>query len=274
MYFLRAVFRFRFIACIQRQTFSGRFVFLHLGTLPRSDFPGSHGAKKHYRQALFWARARQNFWCDFLQGKKVELFSLARFWRRKQKNLSLTLRAREKIWSRLVGKSNINRKRLLTFLNGAISWHNFCNMEQDSQTPRQKAVNTFCFLLPWKKKNFHVLEQSKQNIEMGIVKKTMNREYRNGRFLFEVFLLRYHEGVAIMDVILHYDQARPFRVSYFLSVRRNNLFPLYGFFKNFIWMSCFYHLSSLRCFSFRCLFAHWRPQRIPLLVLVVFPLPL
>ena len=124
------------------------------------------------------------------------------------------------------------------------------------------------------KKNFHVLEQSKQNIEMGIVKKTMNREYRNGRFLFEVFLLRYHEGVAIMDVILHYDQARPFRVSYFLSVRRNNLFPLYGFFKNFIWMSCFYHLSSLRCFSFRCLFAHWRPQRIPLLVLVVFPLPL
>ena len=43
------------------------------------------------------------------------------------------------------------------------------------------------------KKNFHVLEQSKQNIEMGIVKKTMNREYRNGRFLFEVFLLRYHE---------------------------------------------------------------------------------
>ena len=172
-----------------------RFVFLHLDTLPRSDFPGSHGAKKHYRLALFWARARQNFWCDFLQGKKVELFSLARFWRGKQKNLSLTLRAREKIWSRLVGKSNINRKRLLTFLNGAISWHNFCNMEQDSQTPRQKAVNTFCFLLPWKKKNCHVLEQSRQNIEMGIVKKTMNREYRNGRFLFEVFLLRYHEGL-------------------------------------------------------------------------------
>ena len=51
-----------------------RFVFLHLDTLPRSDFPGSHGAKKHYRLALFWARARQNFWCDFLQGKKVELF--------------------------------------------------------------------------------------------------------------------------------------------------------------------------------------------------------
>ena len=72
-----------------------------------------------------------------------------------------------------------------------------------------------------------------------------------------------------MDVILHYDQARPFRVSYFLSVRRNNLFPLYGFFKNFIWMSCFYHLSSLRCFSFRCLFAHWRPQRIPLLSLSI-----
>ena len=112
-----------------------RFVFLHLDTLPRSDFPGSHGAKKHYRLALFWARARQNFWCDFLQGKKVELFSLARFWRRKQKNLSLTLRAREKIWSRLVGKSNINRKRLLTFLNGAISHP---RRPRSSQSGREK----------------------------------------------------------------------------------------------------------------------------------------
>ena len=112
-----------------------RFVFLHLDTLPRSDFPGSHGAKKHYRLALFWARARQNFWCDFLQGKKVELFSLTRFWRRKQKNLSLTLRAREKIWSRLVGKSNINRKRLLTFLNGAISHP---RRPRSSQSGREK----------------------------------------------------------------------------------------------------------------------------------------
>ena len=45
LYFLRAVFRFRFVACIQIQSFSGRFIFLHLSTLPRSDFPGSHGAK-------------------------------------------------------------------------------------------------------------------------------------------------------------------------------------------------------------------------------------
>ena len=135
VYFLRAVFRFLFIACIQIKRFRGRFIFPHLSNLPRSDFPGSHWAKTHYRLALFWARARQNLWCDFLQGKKVELFSLARFWRRKQKNLSLTLRACEKIWSRLVGKSNINRKRLLTFLNGAIShpWR-----PRSSQSGREK----------------------------------------------------------------------------------------------------------------------------------------
>ena len=29
------------------KSFSGRFIFLHLRTSPRSDFPGSHGAKKH-----------------------------------------------------------------------------------------------------------------------------------------------------------------------------------------------------------------------------------
>ena len=39
VYFLRAVFRFRFIACIQIQSFGGRFIFLHLSTLPKSDFP-------------------------------------------------------------------------------------------------------------------------------------------------------------------------------------------------------------------------------------------
>ena len=60
LYFLRAVFRCRFISCIQIQSFSGRFIFLHLSTLQRSDFPGSHGAKKHY--LLFWARALESFW--------------------------------------------------------------------------------------------------------------------------------------------------------------------------------------------------------------------
>ena len=48
MYFLRAVFRFLFIACIQIKRFSERFIFPHLSNLPRSDFPGSHGAKTHY----------------------------------------------------------------------------------------------------------------------------------------------------------------------------------------------------------------------------------
>ena len=58
------------MACIQIQSsYSGRFIFLHLSTLPRPDFPGSHGAKKHYRLVLFWARALQSFYfCAFLHG--------------------------------------------------------------------------------------------------------------------------------------------------------------------------------------------------------------
>ena len=45
--------------CIQIQSFSGHFNFLHLSTLPRSDFPGSQGAKKHHRLVLFrWAGAK------------------------------------------------------------------------------------------------------------------------------------------------------------------------------------------------------------------------
>ena len=45
--------------CIQIQSFSGHFNFLHLSTLPRSDFPGSQGAKQRYRLVLFrWVRAK------------------------------------------------------------------------------------------------------------------------------------------------------------------------------------------------------------------------
>ena len=52
----QAVFRFRFIACIQIQRFSGRFIFLHLSTLPRWDFLGSHGAK-NITDLLYFERA-------------------------------------------------------------------------------------------------------------------------------------------------------------------------------------------------------------------------
>ena len=55
--FLQAVFRFRFIASNKIQSFSGRFIFLRLSTLPRSDFPGSLRAKKHYRVVFFFERA-------------------------------------------------------------------------------------------------------------------------------------------------------------------------------------------------------------------------
>ena len=43
------------------QSFLGRFIFLYLSTLPRPDFPGSHGVGKHYLLVLFWARALQSF---------------------------------------------------------------------------------------------------------------------------------------------------------------------------------------------------------------------
>ena len=53
---------FSVIACIQRQSCSGRFIFLHLSTLLRSDLPGSHVAKK---LVLFWVRALQSFFFTF-----------------------------------------------------------------------------------------------------------------------------------------------------------------------------------------------------------------
>ena len=57
---------FSVIACIQRQSCSGRFIFLHLSTLLRSDLPGSHVAKK---LVLFWVRAVQSFFfCVFFHG--------------------------------------------------------------------------------------------------------------------------------------------------------------------------------------------------------------
>ena len=73
--FLRAVFRFRFIACNQIQTSSERFIFLRLSTLPRSDFSGCHGAKKHHRLVLFWARALQKF--NFLMFSFIAYGNLA-----------------------------------------------------------------------------------------------------------------------------------------------------------------------------------------------------
>ena len=49
------------LTCIQIQSFGGRFIFLHLSSLPSSDFSGSHVAKKDYRLVLFGARALQSF---------------------------------------------------------------------------------------------------------------------------------------------------------------------------------------------------------------------
>ena len=53
VYFCGLYFHFCFIACTQIQSFSVCFIFLHLSTLPRLDFPGTHGLKKHYRLVCF-----------------------------------------------------------------------------------------------------------------------------------------------------------------------------------------------------------------------------
>ena len=53
------IFSGLYFDCVQIQSFSGHFIFLHLSTLPRSDFPGSQGAKQRYRLVLFrWVRAK------------------------------------------------------------------------------------------------------------------------------------------------------------------------------------------------------------------------
>ena len=53
VYFCGLYFHFCFIACTQIQSFSVCFIFLHLSTLPRLDFPGTHRLKKHYRLVCF-----------------------------------------------------------------------------------------------------------------------------------------------------------------------------------------------------------------------------
>ena len=74
MYFLRVVFRFRFIACIRRQSCSGRFFFLHLSTLLRLDFPGSHVAKKNITDLFCFDRAHYKvFFLRFLSWRMQTL---------------------------------------------------------------------------------------------------------------------------------------------------------------------------------------------------------
>ena len=68
VYCLQAVFRSRFIAFNQVQSLSGHFIFLHLSTLPRLVFPGSHGAKKHYQLVLFWVLALHTYIFSMVYG--------------------------------------------------------------------------------------------------------------------------------------------------------------------------------------------------------------
>ena len=66
---------FSVIACIQRQSCSGRFIFLHLSTLLRSDLSGSHVAKK---LVLFWVRALQSFFFTFFFSWRMQTLQRAR----------------------------------------------------------------------------------------------------------------------------------------------------------------------------------------------------
>ena len=66
----------------------------------------------------------------------------------------------------------------------SVTWNKTVK-HQDKKLPTR-----FAFYYLEKKKNFHVLEQSKQNIEMGLVKKTMNREYYIKHFAMVVSLLK------------------------------------------------------------------------------------
>ena len=69
LYFSWAVFRFRFIACIQIQSFSERFIFLHLSTFTKVGFSWKPRSEKTLTLVLFRARALQSFYFYvFLQG--------------------------------------------------------------------------------------------------------------------------------------------------------------------------------------------------------------
>ena len=96
--------------------------------------------RKNITDLLCFEHAQDKI-CDaiFCRGNKSSFAPSLAFGAENIKNLSLTLRAREKIWSRLVGESNINRKRLLTFLNGAISHP---RRPRGSQSGREKRRET------------------------------------------------------------------------------------------------------------------------------------
>ena len=54
-----------FLRCIRRQSCSGRFNFLHLSTLLRSDFSGSHAAKKTLPTCFVLSARTTNFFLRF-----------------------------------------------------------------------------------------------------------------------------------------------------------------------------------------------------------------
>ena len=191
----------RFMACIQIQSsYSGRFIFLHLSTLPRPDFPGSHGAKKHYRLVLFWARALQSFY-----------FLCFLSWRMQTCNDSYVLEARN-VWR--LNSQNMARRHFfslpffciehsLLFTLFSFSYLNFVSViclfwhtltarddtrDRDANSSRQNDVTWRDFLqgkqvelslsrslLPHKTKNLPLALSARENNWAGLVPKSTQR---------------------------------------------------------------------------------------------------
>ena len=63
--FCEQYFDFILLPVFKYKALGGCFIFLHLSTLPRPDFPGSDGAEKKITNILFWVRTLQSFFFMF-----------------------------------------------------------------------------------------------------------------------------------------------------------------------------------------------------------------
>ena len=137
--------------CVQIQSFSGHFIFLHLSTLPRSDFPGSQGAKKRYRLVLFrWVRAKFLVFYVFFYGvcKPCNEPETSGDWTHKYHKAALLLITLSLYWTFLY------LLYLLSLYVGIFSviclfWHTLRERDRDANSSLQNEV-TWCDFLQGK----------------------------------------------------------------------------------------------------------------------------
>ena len=65
VFFGEQYFDFILFPVFKYKALGGCFIFLHLSTLPRPDFPGSDGTEKKITNILFWVRTLQSFFFMF-----------------------------------------------------------------------------------------------------------------------------------------------------------------------------------------------------------------